>query len=59
MNSRFARVIFLSALAVAMAGCVTTPTDLDPKAVTYTPLDKIQWKDNPAGTAANAMIYGN
>ena len=59
MNSRFARVIFLSALAVAMAGCVTTPTDLDPKAVTYTPLDKIQWKDNPAGTAANAMIYGD
>lgn len=33
--------------------------DLDPAAVVFTPLDKIQWKDNPAGTNASAMIYGD
>ena len=59
MIRRFVRVILAGALAALMAGCVTAPGNLDPAAVSYTPVDKIQWKDNPAGTNASAMIYGD
>jgi hypothetical protein len=42
----------LCVVALAMLGASTTgfATGLDPAAVTYTPLDNIQWKDNAAGT---------
>jgi hypothetical protein len=59
MNNQFARVFLLVALAI-MAGCATTPNiTLDPSAVRYIEVDKIQWKDNAAGTAAQAPIYGD
>jgi ChrR-like protein with cupin domain len=59
MTTRFAQVLFLSALAAMFAVGASRAADLDPKAVTYIPLDKIQWKENAAGTNANAMLYGD
>lgn len=59
MQKRLARAAFFAALAL-LGGCaMTSPDTLDPAAVRYIQLDKIQWKDNPAGTAANAPLYGD
>ena len=55
MSTTFARLLLLSALITLSVSAA----ELDPSAVSYTPLDKIKWVDNPAGTAANAMIYGD
>lgn len=59
MITRFAQVLFLGALAGMFAAGASRAADLDPKAVTYIPLDKIQWKENAAGTNANAILYGD
>jgi hypothetical protein len=59
MIRKFARIVFLSALATAFAGGVGRAADLDPSAVVYTLPDKIQWKENAAGTAASAVMYGD
>lgn len=59
MNHQFVRVLLVAALAI-LGGCAATPNiPLDPAAVSSIPLDKIPWKDNPAGTAANAPLYGD
>ena len=59
MNKKFARLLLLAVLAV-ITGCVTTPPNtLDPAAVRYIDVDKIQWKDNAAGTGATAPLYGD
>jgi hypothetical protein len=59
MTTRFAQVLYLSALAAMIAVGASRAADLDPKAVTYIPVDKIQWKENAAGTNANAILYGD
>ena len=59
MNGSIARVILGSALAATMLIANSIAADLDPAAVSFTPLDKIQWKDNAAGTNASATIYGD
>ena len=59
MSRRFARFVFLSALAAAFADGGLRAADLDPKAVVYTLPDNIQWKENAAGTNANAVLYGD
>jgi ChrR-like protein with cupin domain len=51
-------------LAVGIAATVLSSgaaraADLDTKAVSYTPVDKIQWRDNPAGTNQSAILYGD
>jgi len=46
-------------LAAMIAVGASRAADLDPKAVTYIPVDKIQWKENAAGTNANAILYGD
>jgi hypothetical protein len=60
MTDKFVRLLCVAALAI-VAGCATTPppNTLDPKAVSFVSLDQIQWRDNPAGTAANAKLYGD
>jgi hypothetical protein len=49
--------------AVVLAACLAVPlalrADLDPKAVSYIPVDRIQWVDNAAGTNARSVIYGD
>ena len=60
MTRTFLYVLFVAALAI-VSGCTTTPPQqtLDPNNVRYIPLDQIQWKDSPAGTSAQAPIYGD
>ena len=53
---RLLSVAVLSSLWFAVQGF---SADLDQSAVTFTPLDKIQWKENTAGTNSSAMIYGD
>src|ERR1700693_5331785 len=59
MLHHFARTVSVAAIAASLLAGAVLAADLDPKAVTWTPLDKIQWKDNAAGTNASAMIYGD
>jgi hypothetical protein len=59
MQYSFVR-LFMAAAFILISGCAATPRSaLDPAAVRYIPLDQIQWKDNAAGTAANAPLYGD
>jgi hypothetical protein len=53
-----------AAFAIAMMSAswtigIAQGADLDPAAVAWTTPDKIEWKDNAAGTNASAMIYGD
>jgi hypothetical protein len=61
MDIRHRRTMITVAMALlaAFAFVASYASELDSKAVTYTPLDKIQWKDNAAGTNASAPIYGD
>jgi hypothetical protein len=54
------RLLFIGLLTLS-AGCVTTPppNTLDLAAVKPIPLDKIEWRDSPAGTSATAPLYGD
>ena len=60
MKTRVGGLLLLVA-AAAISGCATPPPakPLDPQAVPDIELDKIQWKDNAAGTAAQAPLYGD
>ena len=59
MNSHFIRVLFFSACASLFFTAASGTAGLDPAAVLPIPLDKIQWKDSPAGTSAQAPLYGD
>ena len=71
MHHSFVR-LFMAAAIILISGCAATPRSaldpaavrsprsaLDPAAVRYIPPDQIQWKDNAAGTAANAPLHGD
>ena len=59
MHHSFVR-LFMAAAIILISGCAATPRSaLDPAAVRYIPPDQIQWKDNTAGTAANAPLGGD
>ena len=55
MNKTLALAVVL---AVLSAGSVSA-ADLDPKAVAFTLPEKINWKDNAAGTNQTANLYGD
>ena len=59
MNTRIAGLLCVAALAALAATSAARAADLDPKAVAFTLPDKIQWKDNPAGTNQSAILYGD
>lgn len=59
MTTRFAQMLLLSALAAMFVAGASGAADLDPKAVTYVLPDKIQWRDNAAGTNQSAILYGD
>jgi quercetin dioxygenase-like cupin family protein len=47
------------ALAGILVAGVTPAAELDPKTISYTLPDKIQWRDNAAGTNSSAILYGD
>jgi hypothetical protein len=55
------RSIIAGALLLITAGCATTTQtgSLDPKSVTYVASADIPWVINPAGTNAQAVMYGD
>jgi hypothetical protein len=55
------RCIIICALMLSAAGCATTERtgSLDPKSVTYVASADIPWVLNPAGTNAQAVMYGD
>ena len=59
MNGRLLPAILWGALAAMAVTGASRAAELDPAAVSYIPVDKIQWKDNAAGTNASAIIYGD
>jgi hypothetical protein len=59
MAGKLVRVFFLGVFASVFAAGVCRAAELDASAVSYIAVDKIQWKDNAAGTAAQAPLYGD
>jgi quercetin dioxygenase-like cupin family protein len=49
----------LVALALLASCGLTRAAELNPAAVTYIPLDKIQWKKTPGGGNENAVLVGD
>src|SRR4051794_3367167 len=59
MDRKSKQSVVIVALAMLAAAGTGRTAELDPAIVRYTPPDKIEWKDNAAGTNASAMIYGD
>jgi hypothetical protein len=59
MTSKLVRVLFLGAFATMFFAGVCGAAELDPAAVSYIQVDKIQWKDSATGTSAQAPLYGD
>src|SRR5580692_1367150 len=55
------RIFMLTGVVVAgvTAAGLASAGELDPKAISYTLPDKIQWHDNAAGTNSSAILYGD
>jgi hypothetical protein len=53
------RTLALAGLLAAGAAGVTSAAELDPKAISYTLPDNIQWRANAAGTSSSAILYGD
>ena len=53
----------LAVAGILVVGVTTaaaaSAAELDPKAISYTLPDKIQWHDNAAGTNSSAILYGD
>ena len=59
MTARFTQALFLGVLAMLFVAGASRAAELDPKVVTYVLPDKIQWRDNAAGTNSSAILYGD
>ena len=59
MQNKVFSMLALGVVATAIAVSAPRAADLDTKAVTYTLPDKIQWRDNPAGTNQSAILDGD
>ena len=59
MHARYFRTLALSLVAAAIAAGSARAADLDPRSVSYTLPDKIQWRDNAARTNQSAILYGD
>jgi hypothetical protein len=57
----FIRLSIAFALALAAAGCATPERSgtIDPKIASYIAPENIKWTPNAAGTAEQAMLYGD
>jgi hypothetical protein len=53
----FTTIVLFTLLAMAMS--TSRATELDPKAISYTLPDKIQWVDNASHTNQSAILYGD
>jgi hypothetical protein len=49
----------LCTLVTALMVNAACADNLDPKAITYVLPDKIEWRDNAAGTNSSAILYGD
>ncbi len=59
MRNKFLLVIALVGAVSALAAGAAHATGLDPKAISYTLPENIQWRDNAAHTNQSAILYGD
>jgi hypothetical protein len=52
-------MLALAGVLAAGAAGVSFGAELDPTAISYTLPEKIQWRDNAAGTNSSAILYGD
>jgi quercetin dioxygenase-like cupin family protein len=58
MRDKFVSV-FLTIAALALTASAARAAELDPKAISYTLPENIQWRDNAARTNQSAILYGD